>query len=1004
MQGRGWVPTTPKNKEATTAFVGQTSVRGSTLNGSSQSSTAPIFGSSLAALLARDGRKWPWLKVPRFVYKSIKFLTKRGLEQAGLFKQAGSGPEVARYQEMLDNGHDIDFKEVDDVNTVTSLLKTFLRQLPEPLLTAALYDEWTDLPGLADPVTSVQRINELVHQLPIVNQAVLAELMKLLYQIDQASPICKMDAGTLSALLGKVLLWKDEDDALEAQVKLNDALKLMILEYPLLFESEEAERASLKPEAAAYARFVRKLVGHKRSVTCMETTPDGRHMWSGDSEGVIRMWAVDELRFVREVEVATGRFFSIKRVPNPTAHNGYQMWCATEKSLQIRDGEASLLHESQFGTFCILPLPQGQLWTGHDGKIRVWDSKRLECKREIVVPAAVIALAVHGHNIWGACIDKKLRVWDIRSCVMIKEMSEHGRRVNDVVTVGDTVWSSSDDKIICIWDAHRQTLAGKIKTHTGFVYGLTFMGDTVWSCSWDKRIGVWDRGGNQLAMLRGYHNDAVSAVHAIYSPRRRAWLAFSASYDRTLCVWLLTPRACPFPPPRLEAPDAPRNMTGTLSGGVSMSLAGTLSPATISMAASLARTGNMSGAVDTRSDPAGLSRWEFEPSAIKNPGNSLGTGSFGTVFKAQLHGKDVAVKKLSTQKFDEKTLDEFRKEVAIMSTLRHPNVLLFMGACTQPGNLLIVTELMPRGSVYDLLRDSKVTLSFKRKMLIAKDAALGVNWLHRSKPQFLHLDLKAANLLVDKNWTVKVADFGLSVVKKEAAATKEKHGPIGTPLWMAPEVLMNKEYDEKADVYSFGIVLWEILTGQDPWQDIESLVDLVEAVCLEHRRPPLPRDIPIPLRDLINQCWHPTTESRPPFEALVPRFDAIVVEGILGQDPMGRTLWSEQFLPSLAVPWTDFVRTFSEVAKLPPPTGPTDIKYQCLRTVLSSPKDPERVTIEAFSKMLAWFGPLAEPGILDRIYELLKKPYFHGEISSVDAEKLVAGEKKRHLLAPLFQP
>jgi serine/threonine protein kinase len=86
--------------------------------------------------------------------------------------------------------------------------------------------------------------------------------------------------------------------------------------------------------------------------------------------------------------------------------------------------------------------------------------------------------------------------------------------------------------------------------------------------------------------------------------------------------------------------------------------------------------------------------------------------------------------------------DDFRKEVAIMSTLRHPNVLLFMGACTQPGNLLIVTELMPRGSVYDLLRDRSLKLSLKRKMLFAKDAALGVNWLHRSKPQFLHLDLK----------------------------------------------------------------------------------------------------------------------------------------------------------------------------------------------------------------------------------------------------------------------
>lgn len=218
-----------------------------------------------------------------------------------------------------------------------------------------------------------------------------------------------------------------------------------------------------------------------------------------------------------------------------------------------------------------------------------------------------------------------------------------------------------------------------------------------------------------------------------------------------------------------------------------------------------------------------------------------------------------------------------------------------MGACTQPGNLLIVTELMPRGSVYDLLRDPKVALTFKRKMQFAKDAALGVNWLHRSKPQFLHLDLKAANLLVDTNWVVKVADFGLSVVKQDAAAKKERHGPIGTPLWMAPEVLMNKPYDEKADVYSFAIVLWEILSAADPWQEIESLVELVDAVCLEHKRPALPKGVVPSLRDLINACWIPSPDSRPSFEEIVPRFDTIIIDGLI-PDPQGRKFWTDNFL------------------------------------------------------------------------------------------------------------
>jgi hypothetical protein len=130
-------------------------------------------------------------------------------------------------------------------------------------------------------------------------------------------------------------------------------------------------------------------------------------------------------------------------------------------------------------------------------------------------------------------------------------------------------------------------------------------------------------------------------------------------------VWHLTKDACNLSPPNLSIGSRAASEDG-LSGSVMMggTMVTTVSPATMSMAASRAYGSDPA----LRADPAGaaLSRWEIDPSLIKNPGNSLGTGSFGTVFRAELHGKDVAVKKLSTQKFDEKTLEEFRKEVAIM--------------------------------------------------------------------------------------------------------------------------------------------------------------------------------------------------------------------------------------------------------------------------------------------------------------------------------------------------
>ncbi|KAB2014843.1 hypothetical protein ES319_D09G255500v1 [Gossypium barbadense] len=176
-------------------------------------------------------------------------------------------------------------------------------------------------------------------------------------------------------------------------------------------------------------------------------------------------------------------------------------------------------------------------------------------------------------------------------------------------------------------------------------------------------------------------------------------------------------------------------------------------------------------------------------------GEQIGQGSCGTVYHGLWYGSDVAVKVFSKQEYSDDVIDSFRQEVSLMKRLRHPNVLLFMGAVTSPQRLCIVTEFLPRGSLFRLLQRNTTKLDWRRRVHMALDVARGMNYLHHCNPPIIHRDLKSSNLLVDKNWIVKVGDFGLSRLKHKTYLTT-KTGK-GTPQWMAPEVLRNEPSDEK---------------------------------------------------------------------------------------------------------------------------------------------------------------------------------------------------------------
>ncbi|KAG4148496.1 hypothetical protein ERO13_D05G289200v2 [Gossypium hirsutum] len=253
----------------------------------------------------------------------------------------------------------------------------------------------------------------------------------------------------------------------------------------------------------------------------------------------------------------------------------------------------------------------------------------------------------------------------------------------------------------------------------------------------------------------------------------------------------------------------------------------------------------------------------------------IGAGSFGTVHRAEFRGCEVAVKILMEQDFHIERFREFLREVSIMKCLRHPNIVLFMGAVTQPPKLSIVTEYLSRRSLFRLLQmpDAWKVLNEKLRLNMALDVARGMNYLHQLKPPIVHRDLKSPNLLVDSNYTVKVCDFGLS--RSKANTFLSSKTAAGTPEWMAPEVLCNENSNEKSDVYSFGVVLWELMTLQQPWKHLNP-PQVVAAVGFKGERLEIPSHVNRVVASLIEQCWAREASERPPFSHVIQCLQQVI--------------------------------------------------------------------------------------------------------------------------------
>ncbi|KAL4116199.1 hypothetical protein PRIC2_013197 [Phytophthora ramorum] len=270
-------------------------------------------------------------------------------------------------------------------------------------------------------------------------------------------------------------------------------------------------------------------------------------------------------------------------------------------------------------------------------------------------------------------------------------------------------------------------------------------------------------------------------------------------------------------------------------------------------------------------------------------GRCISRGGFGLVFVGSYRGQQVAVKKIRNERgVGREQVEQFVREISLISGLNHPRIVEFVGACwTTPAELSAVTELMERGDLRDVTRRFKrrsYRLTWEaHKAAIALHIAEALTYLHGLSPTVIHRDLKAKNVLLNADMEAKLSDFGIARERSLYDGSEHMTVGIGTSFWIAPEVLLGHDYDERADIYSFGVVLSEIDTddypywnAQHPPQGKVQENEILRLVARGAKRPAFSDDCPPAILELAARCLRADPKERPSASEIVEYLQELV--------------------------------------------------------------------------------------------------------------------------------
>uniref|UniRef100_A0A669CVF7 receptor protein-tyrosine kinase n=1 Tax=Oreochromis niloticus TaxID=8128 RepID=A0A669CVF7_ORENI len=258
----------------------------------------------------------------------------------------------------------------------------------------------------------------------------------------------------------------------------------------------------------------------------------------------------------------------------------------------------------------------------------------------------------------------------------------------------------------------------------------------------------------------------------------------------------------------------------------------------------------------------------------------IGAGEFGEVYKGRLKlpGKReiyVAIKTLKAG-YVEKQRRDFLSEASIMGQFDHPNIIRLEGVVTKSRPVMIVTEFMENGALDSFLRQNDGQFTVIQLVGMMRGISAGMKYL--SEMNYVHRDLAARNILVNSNLVCKVSDFGLSRYLQDDTSDPSYTSSLGGKIpvrWTAPEAIAYRKFTSASDVWSYGIVMWEVMSfGERPYWDMSNQ-DVINAIEQDYRLPP-PMDCPSALHQLMLDCWQKDRNVRPRFTDIVSTLDKMI--------------------------------------------------------------------------------------------------------------------------------